>query len=393
MRRWILVAPVIVSILLLLVTLAQPLRRATVAREVRAALVKPMSGLDVPGVYALGRMVDMADGQQLRQLAGRAAAAGELRAAGIALAAAGDYPAAQRRLEEALSVEPDDLFASLALGNVLDAQGDAAAAQARWQPVDAQRALAMQLHRAGSALGNAGNRERARVLLEQAILIDPANPNPSFTLAGYVWAGDRERSVALYRAALAAGGLDPFFQYVAEGRVALTDGLLEEAARAFEAALNVRPEHAETLTTLAGVLDRLGRPDEAMQYLQRAAVLGSDPFRSYVEMGQLMVEQGAYGEAIQALREAVKLRADRPNAFALLAQAYAGDGQPEQAVLAWQQAIALSPDNAFYRVQLADTLLVAGETAAAIEAYRMALQINPDSDYARRQLQALGVEP
>ena len=57
--------------------------------------------------------------------------------------------------------------------------------EARWQPIDAQQALAIQLHRTGSAIANAGNRERAKVLLEQALVIDPANPNPPYTLAGY----------------------------------------------------------------------------------------------------------------------------------------------------------------------------------------------------------------
>lgn len=393
MRRWLPVLIVAGVVLLLAVSLVQPLRQAVVARQMRAALVKPLAALDVPGIYALGRTVDTADSGRLRQVAARAAAAGNLRSAGIALGSAGDYPAAQQTLEQALAGDPGDLFASLALGNVLDAQGDTAAAQARWQPLDAQQALAIQLHRTGSAIANAGNRERARVLMEAAIAIDPANPNPFYTLAGYTWSDDRERAVALYRTALAAGGLDPFYEHVAEGRVALTDDRLEEAASAFESALAVRPDNVEMLTSLASVLDELGRPDESIQYFQRAAALASDPFRSLVEMGDLLLEQGSYGEAIQALREAVKLRADRHNAFALLAQAYAGDGQPEQAVLAWQQAITLSPDNAFYRVQLGDALRASGDEATAIEAYQQALQINPDSDYARRQLRALGVTP
>lgn len=394
MRRWILPVLIVGGIVLLLaVSLVQPLRRAAVARQMRVALVKPMSALDVPGIYALGRAVDTADSERLRQVAGQAVSAGNLRSAGIALAAAGDYPAAQLTLEESLTGDPGDPFALLALGNVLDAQGDGVAAQARWQPIDAQQALAMQLHRSGSAISNAGNRERAKVLLEQALIIDPTNPNPPYTLAGYTWATDRDQSATLYRTALAVGGLDPFYQHVAEGRVALTDDRLEEAASAFESALAVRPEHVETLTGLASVLDRLGRPDEAIQYFQRAAALAPDPFRSLVEMGDLLLEQGAYSEAIQALGEAVKLRVDRPNAFALLAEAYAGNGQPEPAVLAWRQAITLSPDNAFYRVQLGDALVATADEAGAVEAYQQALQINPDSDYARRQLRALGVTP
>ena len=394
MRRWMLPALIVAGLALLLaVALAQPLRQASVARQARAALVKPMSALDLPAVYALGRSVETADSGLLRQVATRAAAAGNLRAAGIALAAAGDYPAAQQTLEQAHARQPGDLFATLALGNVLDAQGDSSAAEALWQPVDAQQAIALQLHRTGSGIANSGNRERAKVLLEAATVIDPTNPNPPYTLAGYYWADDQERSVALYRTALAIGGLDPFYQKFAEGRVALVEGSLEEAAKAFEDALVVRPEHGETLTALATILNRLGRPDEARQYLQRAVELSADPFRSLIELGQLLLEQGAYPEAVQSLQQAVALRADRPNAFALLAQAYAGDSQPEQAVLAWQQAVTLSPENAFYIIQLGDALLASGDNDGAVKAFRQGLQLNPDSDYARRQLRALGVTP
>lgn len=394
MRRWLL--PVLIGVglaLLLAGALAQPLRQAAAARQARAALVKPLGALDVPAVYALGRSVATADSGRLRQVATQAAAAGNLRTAGIALAAAGDYPAAQQALEKAHGQQPDDLFATLALGNVLDAQGESRAAEALWQPINAQQAIALQLHRTGSGIANAGNRERAKVLLEAATAIDPANPNPPYTLAGYYWADDRDRSVALYRAALAAGGLDPFYQYFAEGRIALAQGTLEEAASAFERALAVRPEHGETLTALATILNRLGRPDEALQYLQRAVELSPDPFRSLIELGQLLLEQGAYPEAVQSLQQAVALRVDRPNAFALLAQAYAGAGQPEQAVLAWQQAVTLSPDNAFYIIQLGDARLASGDNQGAVEAYRRGLQLNPDSGYARRQLQMLGVTP
>lgn len=394
MRRWIAPALIVAGLVLLLaLSLAQPLQRASVARQARAALVQPLSALEVPAVYALGRAVDTADSERLRQVASRAAAAGDLRTAGIALAAAGDYPAAQRDLEEIHAQQPDDLFASLALGNVLDAQGENAAAQTLWQPIDAQQALAMQLHRTGSAIGNAGDRERASVLLEAAMAIDPANPNPPYTLAGYYWAEDQEHAVALYRVALAAGGLDPFFQHVAAGRVALADGSLEEAASDFESALAVRPDNGDILTTLATVLNRLGRPDEALQYLQRAVVLSEDPFRSLMEIGELQLEQGAYGEAIQSLREAITLRPDRHYAFALLAQAYSGDGQPAQAALAWQQASSLNPDNSFYIIQLGDALQASGDPEGAVEAYRRGLELNPESDYARRQLRALGVAP
>lgn len=393
MRRWIAPAVLVAAIVLLTAAaLAPQVRRASVARQMRGLLAVAAGAANQPAAYGLGRAAAGVDAGRLRQVATAAEAAGDWRAAGVALGAAGDYPAAQAMLERALANAPDDPFAALALGNVLDAQGQRDAALARW-PSDTRRALGIQLHRAGSAAANAGDRVRARLLLEQAMAIDPANPNPAYTLGGFYWASDRAQSVALYRAALAAGGLDPFFQHVAEGRVALAGDALEDAATAFEAALQLRPDHAETLSLLATTLDRLGRPDEALAYYRRAAEASPDPFRSLLDMGQILLEQGAYDEAVRVLGEAVKLRVDRPNGFALLAQAYAGNNQPGPAVLAWQQAIALNPDNAFYHAQLGDALLATGDEAAAVEAYRQALQRNPDSDYARRQLQALDAAP
>ena len=300
---------------------------------------------------------------------------------------------AQTALTLAVAGDSGDQFAAVALGNVLDAAGDQVGARAIWQPLHADQAIALQLHQRGSALANAGDREGARELLEQSIAIDPGNPNPVYTLGGFYWADDRDQSVALYRKALAIGGLESFFQYSAEGRVALSDGDLEGAATSLEAALDQRPDHAETLRLLATTLDRLGRPDEALAYFRRAANMSADPFRSLLDMGQIFIEQGETAEAIQVLQEAATLRADRPHLFALLGEAYATAGQLEPARLAWQQAVTLNTDNAFYHVQLGDVLRALGDDQGAIGAFRRALVINPDSDYARRQLEALGAQP
>ncbi len=376
----------------------QPLAEALLLRARTGDLP---GGPGTPGIYALARDAGEGAGpaavrrveidQGLRAAADALAdlPAGQ-RLYGIALGSLGQYQQAQQTLQ---ATAGDDIFAALALGNVLDEQGQLDAARAVWQPLRAERALSLQLYRAGTALANQGRREQAETLLLRAIAIDPANANAYHALGGFYWGPDRPKSLEMYQTALAVGGLEPFFERFAAGRVAFIEGRLEDAAAALEEAVALQPDHNDAVVLLGATLSRLGRLDEAIGYLQNAAAASPRAFWPWVELGRLYVELGEYGEAIDALTTAAGRRADVPQTFELLAEAYQGAGQPQQAINAWQQAVALSPGNAAYQARLGDALAAAGRESEAIAAYRRALAINPNNGPARRGLLALGVEP
>lgn len=401
------IAGVLVLVLLAVVAfnpLRAALARAAAGRTIAAALQLRANsgylpgGLGAPGIYALARAADEQANPARRLevergleqgLAGLDGVADAHTLRGVALGSLGRYAEAETELNAAPA---DDLFARLALGNVLDAQGDAAAAQIAWQPVNATRALSLQLYRAGAALANQGKRAQGEALLRKAVAIDPGNGNAYHALGGFYWSDNRPEALAMYRRALEDPDLEPFFRQLALGRIAFEEGRLEDAATALQAAVSLQPENNDAVALLGSTLSRLGRLPEAITLLENASQ-SPNAFWPLVELGQIFVDLGEYDKAVATLTTAAGRRADVARPFELLATAYEGLDQPQQAVRAWQQAITVAPDNAAYRARLGDTLATAGDTEQAIAAYRRALEINPELEMARRGLQALGVEP
>jgi tetratricopeptide (TPR) repeat protein len=376
----------------------QPLAEALLLRQRTGDLP---GGPGAPGIYALARAAGegagtaaVRRGEIERELRLAAEALADLpggqRLSGIALGSLGQYASAEQQLQ---SLAQDDLFAALALGNVLDEQGRLDAARAIWQPSRAERALSLQLYRAGIALASQGRREQAEALLLRAIAIDPTHANAYHALGGFYWGPDRERSLEMYRTALAVGGLEPFFERFAAGRVAFMEGRLEDAVAALEEAVRLNPEHSDAVVLLGTTLNRLGRLPEAISYLEGAVQQSPRAFWPLVELGRIYVDLGDYDRAVEVLTTAAGRRADVPQPFELLAEAYEGAGQPQQAINALQQAVTVSPGNAAYHVRLGDALAELGRDDEAIAAYRQALAINPDNGPARRGLIGLGVEP
>lgn len=416
MRRshtaWLLLASLLVVILALITQAGSAVDRARLAqagKPLRAALLLRQRSGDLPlgpgapGIYALARAADGQAGpgaarrgevdRMLRQAAeALMAVPGGQRLAGISLGSLDNdsAPAAQEQLQ---AVAPGDPFASLALGNILDQQGQLDAAHSLWQPIDAQRALSLQLYRAGTTLANEGRRDQAEAMLLRAIEIDPTNGNAWHALGGFYWAQDRDKSLEMYRASLAAGTLEPFFERFAGGRIAFVEGRLEEAAALLEEAVRIQPDHSDAVVLLGTTLSRLGRLPEAISYLEGAAQSSPRAFWPLIELGRIYLDLGDYDQAIEALTTAAGRRADIAQTFELLAEAYARAGQAQQALNAWQQAVMVSPDNSSYHAQLGDVLRELGRTDEAIAAYRQALRLNPRNNAALDELLILGVEP
>lgn len=433
--NWLLLLGALLALALVLVTqlpaaqdeqrLVQGGRTLRQALVTRARLGDLPNAAGTPGVWALGRAAaadhnarseayrpaletTLASLDQVRS-ARPARQSSALRLAGISLGILGRYPEAEQALRAAQAVRPGDPFAALALGNALDAQGRREAALAAWLPFDAQRAISFQLYRRGTTLYNSlqnngegvdanqvqgassdALRREAEQMMLRAAEIDPANADALHALGGFYWAQDQQKAAEYYRAALAAGGLEPFFELIAQARIAIVEGRLEDARAALEEAVRLRPNHAEANHLLGVVLGRLGRPREALTYLERAAGLSPNAFWPLVEQAQIYVDLGEYDRAIAAAQQAIQRRSDEPNAFALLAQAYMSTDQGEQAAAAWQRAIDLSPNNALYYVRLGDAWQLAGKTQNALDAYHQALKLDPNNGRASGEIERLG---
>jgi len=102
-------------------------------------------------------------------------------------------------------------------------------------------------------------------------------------------------------------------------------GRWEEGREAFEKALDLGAEGADSLNELSICLLELGRPVEARRALEKALRAEPENVKVITNLGVLALRQGRAGEAAGFFRAALDLEPDDPAAAGWLAQAEARD--------------------------------------------------------------------
>lgn len=130
---------------------------------------------------------------------------------------------------------------------------------------------------------------------------------------------------------LKATEIDPEFAdaFNCAGVIFLAGGELEHAARQFQKAIDLVPDHRAALTNMSVALSRLEQPREAAQVARRALKVDPGLLKVRYVLGlSLMIDGGDKGEALDNLQRAA---ADIPKAHLLAAEILADTGQREKA--------------------------------------------------------------
>ena len=90
------------------------------------------------------------------------------------------------------------------------------------------------------------------------------------------------------------------------GDLLLTKGSLEEAEKAFDAALALNARDHDALTGKGIVLARMGKVQAAEEMLQKALILNPNPVRTYYELGLLYEKRGDYEKAIAEYKNGIE---------------------------------------------------------------------------------------
>src|SRR5687768_1025499 len=121
-------------------------------------------------------------------------------------------------------------------------------------------------------------------------------------------------------------------------------GRLGEAEAAYRAAVARNPRDARALHLLGMLLIQSRRPGEAVQLLQRAALIAPNIADVHFALAESLRLTGAYAEAEAAYRKSLAIRPLFPPAHNMLGVALVQQGKLESAILAWQRAIQLKAD-------------------------------------------------
>lgn len=186
--------------------------------------------------------------------------------------------------------------------------------------------------------------ERAVASLEHAVQIDPAFAlgHAGLSDAYLLLSGFRNESETIPRAraaALKALELDPTLgeAHAALGLIAMNyDWDWRAAEREFQAAIRLSPQYATAHQWRGEYLAYMGRFDEAVAEIERAAAL--DPLSLIIgtDTGKILILARRYDEAIASLRRTLELDPSYPLAHAFLALALSAVGDHPEAIRALQ---------------------------------------------------------
>lgn len=137
------------------------------------------------------------------------------------------------------------------------------------------------------------------------------------------------------------------------------------------------PGDAQGFFNLAVAYQRLGRADEALEFLSRAVAIVPDRVDYHFKIGEINFDRKDYAAAINALRETVRLDPINLNGRYLLGLAFQKTGCSKEAVQEFRRCCHLSAQNGEIFRELGIACFHSGHWAEAEPAFLKALTLLP----------------
>ena len=228
--------------------------------------------------------------------------------------------------------------------------------------------VAVQHHQVGSL-------ERADRLYRQVLARDPRNAD-ALHLRGLLAAdtGQLELAVELIRRAITIRPGSALFN-LNLARILMTNGRIAEAVECYQVAISGAPS-AELLNELGSALQEIGRPDEALEYLQKAIQLNPKLAVAHNALAVTLIAMNRVEEALAASREAARLDNKAVHFHLNVAMTLRLLRREEEAIVHVERALALEPANADALNSMGCALCALDKASEATVYYRRAIAID-----------------
>lgn len=311
-----------------------------------------------------------------------------------------DWPLAERSLDEALAIWPDEprwhtLAAEIHLSKANAEEDASIRAQAIRHLETAVRLepeIPDHLYRLGVAYLRQGMTEESIETLEKAVALAPEDLPGWITLSRAHL--DRGAVEAALRCIEQARKLDPQATepVLLHAEIALHAGDPSEAVESLHEVLRRDSDNAQALYFLAQALDQLNRPLEGLKAVEKALVHADEPLPVLLTRVQLL--HRAHGEeaALQAADELMTGYAKEPRVLALKSRLLARAGQSQEAIRTALLALkadeeALPPsERAFLHLTIGRLSRLNGQLDQAIHHLNEAIRLDGHSVYAHLEL-------
>ncbi len=163
-------------------------------------------------------------------------------------------------------------------------------------------------------------------------------------------------------------------------------GELDQAAKAYEAALAQEPDSPEALHLLGVVALQRGNPARAAALIGRAVALRPNEIDYYAHLSAAFWAMGRLDDTIRCCHAALRIRPDNPEILCTLGTALVDLKRVDEGITCFRAALQIQPDNPGAQNNLANALRLQGDKAGALEHFRLAAQLQPNRAEVRNNL-------
>jgi len=178
-----------------------------------------------------------------------------------------------------------------------------------------------------------------------------------------------------YEQALALGAED-LFAHFRLAAIYLAHNELDKAVEHHRAILEVEPQEQAVRTSLAHLLQLLGRQKEAVWEYEKALCMEPDSWELQLELAEQLQRMGDTDQAVRHLRQLVSAHPEFPDLHLRLANLYSSRGDDKSATGQYKAAIDVHPDYLDAHIALARHELRMGRTERALLHFQTAMSVN-----------------
>ena len=161
------------------------------------------------------------------------------------------------------------------------------------------------------------------------------------------------------------------------GAVLNRQGKPAEAVFHFDEALRVKPDYFHALANMARVLRQQGKTGDAIGFYKRALEVRPDSVKAHMQLAMVLVKEEKGDEALQQFHEAMKLAPNDPDVRTNFGLMLARQGKFAEATAQLTEALRLEPNSADSQNNLGLVLLMAGQPEKSLPHFSAALRLKP----------------
>ncbi len=170
------------------------------------------------------------------------------------------------------------------------------------------------------------------------------------------------------------------------GNALAKQGRIDQAVKAYQQALQVKPTYAQAHYNLGNLFVPQGKFAEAMRHYQQAVRILPDFAEAHNNLGNVLAKQGELEDAIQHFRLALELSPRLSEVHFNLVDALTRQGELDEAIEHFQEALKIKPDFVKAHDHLGSVLAAQGHLDMALDHFRQVLRIRPEFAEAHQSL-------